>query len=337
MGVQGKLSSKMLLARLHDNPRDGEAVLGLRDHYARRGDMTALANLMAAWAELLEDGYQAADAFVQAGDAAIRLDDLRQAQNMYERALKRAPEHRVAADRLRRALEDLGDHPRLLEWLNHLIKVAEQSIAIDSVFVAEMHQRAAQILESHFGNELEAAKRYQRAFELDPQLSDAVAAARAIYRRAGNAQAVAVLYEFEIKASRDRRQQHALLCEIAYVRARQLADWGGAVAALRRALEIEPNDAEVMGYLAECLISRVNSGQSKDAAADRKRAAQCFCMLARRASLRDASQYVDAALRCAPDLPAARKLQARLRQRLSERREPQSDEEPWEWSGAAGA
>lgn len=88
--------ARRLIARIQRDPSDTEAVLGLKAHYEAHGDLASLANLMQGWAETLREAEAAADAYVAAADAALRVHDRYRARWLCEHALKRSPQHEQA-------------------------------------------------------------------------------------------------------------------------------------------------------------------------------------------------------------------------------------------------
>ena len=53
--------AQRLIARIQRDHNDTEAVLALKEHYARHDDLPSLANLMEGWAQTLRDDRSAAE------------------------------------------------------------------------------------------------------------------------------------------------------------------------------------------------------------------------------------------------------------------------------------
>lgn len=301
-----------LIARLRQNPDDQHAFQALRAHYQRTGDSASLANLLEGYAARQGDARLAAQAYFEAGDLVWRfLGDETRAAALLDRALDREPSHADAQALMISIVEASGDHRRLLDLLK------KQSTALaragDARGRAEIELRMGQIYEHQIGRPDQAIAHYRKAFEADPTMVPAIYAAREIYRNAGNLKAAASLYELEVKAESSPERRVALLRELAHLRLQDLRDVHGAIDALTRAKDENPNDLAVLHELATALLQRADQrGEGAAANEERRRAAEYLVELAQRTPADHALAYCEAALDADPGFEPAMDLLERL-------------------------
>ncbi len=301
-----------LIARLRQNPDDQHAFQALRAHYQRVGDSASLANLLEGYAARQPDAAAAAQAYFEAGDLVWRfLGDETRAAALLDRALDRDPAHAEAQTLMISIVEASGDHRRLLDLLKR------QSTALaragDARGRAEIELRMGQIYEHQIGRPDQAIAHYRKAFEADPTMVPAIYAAREIYRNAGNLKAAASLYELEVKAESSPERRVALLRELAHLRLQELRDVHGAIDALTRAKDENPNDLAVLHELATALLQRADQrGEGAAADEERRRAADFLVELAQRTPADHALAYSEAALDASAGHEAAMDLLERL-------------------------
>jgi tetratricopeptide (TPR) repeat protein len=298
--------ARALIARIRKNWNDVEAIRGLADHYSKGGDYPSLANLMEGWGDALEDPKRAADAYVEAADALLlagRPGD--EARLLFERALSRDASHAQALDRVSRVLEDSRNYDRLKQVLKYVAHQLQQQ-ATNPQLLASVHYRLGQVYENHFNEPRKAATLYRQAIEENPRLVTAIVAARRLYADQGNHKTVGVLYDFEIEATPNVEDKHALLLTLARHKREQCDDLDGAVLAFRRAAKLMPNSVRALFGLAETLLARSERSEALASKADQQRAAEVFFHLAQRVPASDATPYLQRALLVVPDHAQAR-------------------------------
>ncbi|MCG8554483.1 MAG: tetratricopeptide repeat protein [Proteobacteria bacterium] len=268
--------TRALWCRCQGGSLDAETITELRTFLVRRGEYAAVSRLLSDWAHRARDRNAAAEAYMQAADAAQRAGAVREAEALYEQALQARPTHRRAATRLLDAMQQRGSDSAQLRLLDHLIRCWNETDIVDSVHLAELHFRLGRILELRSPMPSAAADHYRRALQLDPGSTGAAAAARALFERAGNLQAAAAVIELQLDVTRNADRRCELLWELALVRGERMGDLDGAIAALRRALALAPEDPKLLGRLAACLHERVECGASTDPCQDLDRANQCL-------------------------------------------------------------
>lgn len=298
--------ARALIARIRKNWNDVEAIRGLADHYTKAGDYPSLANLMEGWGDALEDPKRAADAYVEAADALLmagRPGD--EARLLFERALSRDATHAQALDRVSRGLEESRNYDRLKQVLKYVAHQLQQQNASPQL-LASVHYRLGQVYENHFDEPRKAATLYRRAIEENPRLITAIVAARRLYADQGNHKTVSALYEFEVEATPNTDDKHALLLTLARHKREQCDDLDGAVLAFRRAAKLAPNSVRALFGLAETLLARSERSEALARAADQQRAAEVFFHLAQRVPSSDATPYLQRALLVVPGHAQAR-------------------------------
>jgi tetratricopeptide (TPR) repeat protein len=300
--------ARSLIARIQKNWNDVEAIRGLAAHYGSAGDYPSLANLMEGWGDALEDPRAAADAYVEAADALLMAARPgSEACALYERALSRDPSHPQALDRLTRVLEESNNFDRLKQVLKYVAhQLTEQGGS--QQLLASVHYRLGLVYEKHFDEPRKAATLYRRAIEENPRLVSAIAAARRLYTDQGNHSTVGVLYEFEIEATPNAEDKHALLLALARHKREQCDDLDGAVLAFRRAAKLVPASVRALSGLAETLLARSERAEHLASDADRQRAAEVFFHLAQRVPRAEAVSYLQRALLVVPGHAGARVL-----------------------------
>lgn len=266
--------ARRLIARIRRDPQDGTAVSELEAHYQEVGDHASLANLLAGWAETLVDGRAAADAMVRGADAAlIGLGDRERACAFLEHALGRCPAHEVALQQLTHLLVASKDQMRLRTWLRRVAADLEGEVE-HRAYLARIEYRLGKLYEDPFEQPGKAALHYRRAIELEPSMLSAITAARRLYQKTENHAAVASLYEFQVRATRDEDDQVQLLTELAHVQHAKLRDHTEAVRALRKALQLAPTNTACLTMLADVLVERHRSGDGRER--DAERAAELY-------------------------------------------------------------
>jgi tetratricopeptide (TPR) repeat protein len=324
--------ARALIARIRKNWNDVEAIRALADHYSKAGDYPSLANLMEGWGHKLEDPKLAADAYVEAADALLmagRPGD--EARLLFERALSRDATHAQALDRVTRVLEEGKNYDRLKQVLKYVAHQLQQGSS-NPQLLASVHYRLGQVYETHFNEPRKAATLYRQAIEENPRLVTAIAAARRLYAEQGNHKTVSVLYEFEVEATPNVEDKHALLLTLARHKREQCDDLDGAVLAFRRAAKLMPNSVRALFGLAETLLARSERAEPLAAAADQQRAAEVFFHLAQRVPQNDAGQYLQRVLMVAPNHAQARAMLENLARKPSERvptERPTGDGDAW--------
>ncbi len=118
---------------------------------------------------------------------------------------------------------------------------------------AALHFELGHVLEGRLEALERAMHHFQMAFRLDVERSDYIDAGRALYRKMGNLEMVARLYDIQLKVSAGPEQAAALLLEKSQVLFEDLRDPARALEALGRACALAPEMAEAHAAL-EALV-----------------------------------------------------------------------------------
>ncbi len=151
--------------------------------------------------------------------------------------------------------------------LAQAVHTLEQAIATATEDDGDRRVRAQ--LENQLGNVLQdelsrldgALLHYQRAFKLQPEVTEPLHRGRAIYRALGDLTMVSRLFELELASLGESRPLASLYLglEFAQLKLRQQNDPTGAASALNGVLHFQPNDVElpeaVLETLAEAYVS----------------------------------------------------------------------------------
>ncbi|HEY6037416.1 MAG TPA: hypothetical protein VIV58_24210, partial [Kofleriaceae bacterium] len=174
----------------------------LRD--AGRGEL--LADVCATWAQHERDPVRAADAWSEAGEAMIVLGEIETAVEYLRTSLELDPTNDRASDRLLEIVEP-NDPAAAVEIIEgELTDLAKRAGGDHGRKKPELvarragqHRRAAVLWNDHLGRVDRALWHWQQAWKLEPQRTEALEAARDLYRSLGDDAMVAKLYQAELE------------------------------------------------------------------------------------------------------------------------------------------
>lgn len=137
--------------------------------------------------------------------------------------------------------EGLDDDDAAALWQRGADTLEHQAGLVDDPNIAAaLSLLVGQILEMKLGELEQAMLRYQRAFKLDPQQTDALAAARAIYQSQENWEMVLRLYSIQVEATADPSEQAGLYYEMAEICLHTLKNLEDGVLCVRQAMKLDP-------------------------------------------------------------------------------------------------
>jgi len=232
----------------------------LRD--AGRGEL--LADVCATWAQHEKDPVRAADAWSEAGEAMIVLGEPLTAIEYLRTSLELDPTNDRASDRLLEIVEpnDPAAAVEIIEGeLNELAKrdAARKRPELTQRRAAQ-HRRAAGLWNDHLGRVDRALWHFQQAWKLEPQRTEALEAARDLYRSLGDDAMVAKLYQAELEVLGKETQAGATSSPAARRAAIRLElgrlahrgkDLEGAAHHLEEATRLDPGSLEISEALAD--------------------------------------------------------------------------------------
>lgn len=231
-------------ALTHEPPRLW--ALRMLEAQARASDDSAAT--LAVTLKLQEGAARPADKatlLLRAAEAATRLGQLDQAQELLERALGLIPDHQVVLTTLAEVLERRSDFSAAARTLETL---AEAS-SLESHKVNAWHQAGALWLDKA-SDPARAQGALEKAVALDITHEDAAVRLQALYVASNDRERLASLLERRLSHTTDPEERVAL--EV--TRGRALADVGErgqAKAALAAALDANPNHVEALSTFAE--------------------------------------------------------------------------------------
>ncbi|HEY8146696.1 MAG TPA: SIR2 family protein [Kofleriaceae bacterium] len=250
--------------RIGDLPRAFTALTAaLREDPADTGALDRaekLAEDTGAWAELVGDMAQVAGEIEDKEIASgywtrlgrwyhRHLDHLDYAVASYREALKLDPTRTEAH---RGLSEVFRVQQRWAELADSLAALAEAEK--DRAPLLDLLLALGDLNETQLASTAKAIDAYQRAFDLDPDCDDALAALERLYRRDERWGKLARVLERRAEideAQGDAQQAAATRRELADMRADKLGDMEGAIARYESALKIDPRDAAALHALEE--------------------------------------------------------------------------------------
>ncbi|MGE5181511.1 MAG: tetratricopeptide repeat protein, partial [Acidobacteriota bacterium] len=270
------LEEKVVRFRQQPEPK-GFAALRQELRTAGRGEL--LADVCATWAQHERDPVRAADAWSEAGEAMAVLGETATAIEYLRTALELDPTNDRAADRLLEIVEptDAAAAVEILETeLGELAKRDANRRKPEIVARrAQHHRRAATLWNDHLGRVDRALWHWQQAWKLEPQRTEALDAARQLYRSLGDDAMVMKLYQAELEVlgsdrasggAKDRKAQIRL--ELGKL-ALKLKDLEAAANHLEEAGRLDPNSLEIAETLAEVYASpSFRDGQTRHKAGE---------------------------------------------------------------------
>ena len=248
------LEAKVVVFRQQPDARGFTALRQeLRD--AGRGEL--LADVCATWAQHEKDPVRAADALSEAGEAMIALGEVETAVDYLRTSLELDPTNDRAADRLLEIVEP-NDPAAAVEILEgELTELAKRDAARKKPELlarrAAQHRRAAVIWNDHLGRVDRALWHFQQSFKLEPQRTEALEAARELYRSLGDDAMVGKLYQAELDVlGKDAQpaQKAAIRLELGRL-AQRGKDLERAAHHLEEATRLAPSSLEIAEALAD--------------------------------------------------------------------------------------
>ncbi|MDJ0765180.1 MAG: tetratricopeptide repeat protein [Myxococcota bacterium] len=236
------------------NPEDTDAAKRIEQLYSNTERWQDLVDFLEDQADQARDGGDS-DAelslLTRMGEIwDSHLSDTQRATEIYERVLKRDPEHPRALAALARLYEAAADWERCAEALTKAAAAGRGGPE-----EAEVHYRLARLNETQLDNEDKAVAALQRAIELDPNHVEANRAMVALCRKRGdNTGLVAALMREEAHLD-NSAEKIAKLLEIAEIFTDTLDDVNQAAATLERARTLAPDNTNVLLKLSDAYIA----------------------------------------------------------------------------------
>lgn len=248
------LEAKLTVFRQQPEAR-GFAALRQELRDAGRGEL--LAELCATWAQHERDPHRAADAWSEAGEAMSVLGETATAIEYLRTALELDPTNERAADRLLEIVEpyDPAAAAEIIETeLTELAKRTGNQRKPELIARrAAHHRRAAALWNEYLGRVDRALWHYQQAWKLEPQRTESLEAARALYASLGDDAMVGKLYmaELEVLGQRGHEERRAQLrLELGRLALRG-KDLEAAANHLEEAARLDPHAVDIAEALAE--------------------------------------------------------------------------------------
>lgn len=273
------------------DPRDGARFAALRQSLRDGGQGAALAEICELRAPFEANPIKAAEIWAEAGEARAVLNQVTLAERDLRAACALDPANDRATARLTEVFMTAGKYAEagdvLEAELDELTRRAEQHKGKPDRASASRrgsrHRMAAQLWDEHLGRVDRALFHWQRAWQLEPERTDALAAARKLYASLGDDAMVAKLYRAELDVLGDRApgpSRAALWLALGRIELRR-GDAKAAAAALEKAMRLDGVSSGPREALAEVYASDAwaRTQEAGDASAGPRKAAALYVEL----------------------------------------------------------
>ena len=277
------------------DPRDGARFATVRSALRAGGQGELLAEVCELRAPFEPNPSKAADLWAEAGEVRAVLGHAAAAERDLRAACALDPAHEQAAARLVETFLTTGrpaEAGDVLEAeLDELTKRAEanpgkaKTDRAGTTRRAARHRTAAALWDQQLGRIDRALAHWQAAWRLEPERTDALAAARALYASLGDDAMVAKLYRAELDVLGDKAPpvgRAKLWLALAKVELRR-GDGKAAAAAADRAVRLDAEAAAARELLAEIYGSPAWAATADDPAAGARKASELYGELGRAA------------------------------------------------------
>jgi tetratricopeptide (TPR) repeat protein/Tfp pilus assembly protein PilF len=143
-------------------------------------------------------------------------------------------------------------------YLDEIDAVEDHDLALT------LRRRVAEIYDRNLGDVPRAIQEYNRVLDVAPGDAESLRALERLYRAAGSFGSLAEVYRRRIAQTDEPVARASLLREFARLQAESLKDAPGAIATLRRLLDLEPNDVEALERLAKLCAEQGRASELAD-------------------------------------------------------------------------
>ncbi len=253
-----------LVARLVDNPHDGEA-LGYA-HQHGEADPKSYAMLLERVGTETRDPAYAAHWLAEAANVwSTTLGDAHRAARVLMMAIDKDPTAQVAAERLAQLYRDKGDTKALVALLDRRAKAITPLTSQNPELrgeLAGMHEELGRLwAEPPLAQPKKAIENFKKAIELDPTSAYAIYNARELYKQMQQWADAVPLYAAELELEQDPGRRMGLLRDEAATR-KLAGDLLGATRALTAAREIDAQDPALQQEYASSVLDRIQHGEA---------------------------------------------------------------------------
>lgn len=277
------------LEAFRKDPTDGDLYAELRTELRKAGQPEPLAELCELRAPHEPEAHKAAAMWAEAGEARLLMGhdelgerDLREALRLdpaSDKASARLTERLMVAGRFAAAAQIMEDE------LAELARRADDAPKRNggTPFAsrrAQRHRTLAELWEHRLGRVDRALEHWQRAWQLEPERSESIEAARAIYASLGDDAMVARLYEAELQVLGEAGSPgHVASLELALGRLKfRQGDAAGAARHLEHAVQLDRASTDAREALAEVYASPAFQAEPDS----QRRASELFLELGKR-------------------------------------------------------
>lgn len=270
-----------LVRRLIENPHDQGAIT--QAHRSGQSDPRVYAALLERVGKETRDPSLASHWYTEAANVYVTsLADAHQAARALMNAIERDPGDAVPAERLAALYREKGDAKALVALLERRARALASLVRSDPSLratVVAIHEELGRLwTEPPLSNGNKALDNYGKAIEYDPKSQYSIYATRELLKAAGRYGEAIPYFEMERMLSPDQERRLALYVDEADV-CKAAGEEELAANALRHAVALAPNDANLRQQLGTVVLELVRGGRQVDVNL-RHEAADMFVLLA---------------------------------------------------------
>lgn len=223
------------------------ALEALERIHRSRGDVPALAQILARRADLAFDPPRKQALWAEVADLRERLGDTEGAVVAWEHVIDIADDDRMPLGRLAAIFERQGDKRNLVTTLGRAARIAG-----DAAEEKSLRMRIA-VLESELGDAQAAASAWQGVLDLDPTDQTALAALEDVHAKAGDWMAVQDVLTRKLELARSSSEKTQVLARMARIAERERGAVDDAVGHWYAVLELDNAQLGAYGELERLL------------------------------------------------------------------------------------
>lgn len=194
--------------------------------------------------------------------ASVYEDRLGRAEHAFT-YLTRALREDLFDEALFEKVEELAKENALFEDLAALY-LDEVDDVTDHALMLRLRRRVAEIYDQDLKDVPRAIAEYNKVLDVAPGDSQALRALERLYREAGSFGSLADVYRRRIAQTDDQDGRAKLMREFARLQSEELDDLPGAIATLRRLLDLLPEDVDALSRLAKLCAAQGRASELSD-------------------------------------------------------------------------
>ncbi len=241
---QSERAEKALERAFELDPNSEDVLLQLESLQEAPGRELARVGTMRRRARLLADEVSREDTYKEAVTIADERGETATVEAIYRELLEQQPDNPWALRGLYAARSAVEDHDESFELISRLLDVV-----VEAEEVRRLRHDGARLARDHLNKPDVAAQLLERAFEDDPNDSEAASELRELLVRLERYPELAQLMERVIEITDSAEQRASARVELARMQAERFEDFDQAIDSLRIAIEDDPSCSEAVVFL----------------------------------------------------------------------------------------